>query len=364
MRDGGPQAVPRGTVPYVLKVPPIGWQRVLDAATRRQGALSKELRDALATLQGKVSVDEIVRALEGSTTAMGAVLAAVSLNPQVFDTLTDMATAAGRTSWRMVLEEGRRRGTIGPFAVDFARIDYVAGRWAAEHSAELVTFINEETRAELRALFARAPVEGVTVDQQARLIRQVVGLNERQGMAVVNRYNAMTGQWQRGELSWQQIERNTSRYVAELTRERALMIARTESRNAAIASTRASWQEAIDNGFIDPGEALQEWTLGPDPCDDCVQIAEDESPWRMDETPPDGPHPNCMCGLSLVYPEQLESESRMQDWGESVELARAVISKPLGQYPDFAACVAAMSSKIGVEAARRYCGRLQSLIEG
>ncbi len=41
------------------------------------------------------------------------------------------------------------------------------------------------------------------------------------------------------------------------------------------------------------------------------------------------------------------------------------VSKPLGRFPNFDACIAEMSATLGSdEAARRYCGKLQSLVEG
>ena len=46
-------------------------------------------------------------------------------------------------------------------------------------------------------------------------------------------------------------------------------------------------------------------------------------------------------------------------------MSKARVLKPLGRFPDFAACVTAMSRKLGsVGAARRYCGALQQRIEG
>lgn len=327
----------------------VGWDRVIRAADRLEPGLRRRVLAALEEMRGQVSTDEIVRALEGSPGRVAELLAAASASAVSVSVLEGLARDLSRLAAGIAFDELRpAAGVAGPFEIDFARVDYAASEWAGQYAAREVTFITEETRDAIRAIVARAPVEGITVQQQAALIRDIVGLNERQGMAVVNRYAGMVGQWRRGELTWAQVERRTERYVREQLRYRAQMIARTESLAAARASLVAGWREAEAAGLIDPQSAWQEWSAAADACDECAERADSGERWPYDEEW-EAPHPNCRCSSVLVQGE----------------LGKSAVLKPLGRFPDFAACVTAMSRKLGsVEAARRYCGRLQHLIEG
>jgi len=325
-----------------------GWERVLQAAEKYEPALRRELLAALETLRDSVSVDEIVRALEGSSAAVAELVAAATLAPSALAVLESMVSSASRagTSWLLDFIEtpaGRRglpTGRAGPFTIDFAAIDERASQWASQHAGELIKGIDDETRAAIRAVIARAPVEGITVDQQARLIRQAIGLNERQARALFNRYDALTRQG----VSPARIERQTNTYYQRLLRQRAEMIARTETRFAAQASQQAAWRQAAAEGLLDAGRSWQEFSALDDACPVCREL--DGSKYPVDDPGP-STHPSCRCALILVF-------------GDTMETAKTVVSKPLGEYADWGECVRVMTRKLGSKAAaERYCGFLE-----
>lgn len=334
---------------------PAGWERVLREAARLERGLREAVLLWADTVRGFLTIDEIVRAIEAGRLEhlIGeAIEAAGTIGTTAV--LTEMAQAASRLAagivWDRVTPGFTRptSGMAGPFTIDFARIDLEAARWALDHGGRLITAVSEETRWAVIDVISRAPVEGITVEQQARLIRQIVGLNSRQAAAVVNRHNGLIGQWQDGQLTLAQVERQIGRYEAQLLRQRAMMIARTETLNAARASQLAAWREAQAAGLIGQ-DAMWEWGASPDACPICTAL--DGTTYPMGEQGPDT-HPNCRCYQTRVFPG---------DDG----YAKAVIVKPLGRFPDFAACVTSMTGKLGsADAARRYCGALQSRIEG
>jgi hypothetical protein len=321
-----------------------GWERVLRAAERHTPALKRQWIAWANSVRASLSIDEIVEAIDAGTVADLVAAAVASSNmAAALAALELMTQSAARAGAEWTINE-LGQGTAGPFTIDLAAIDERAAAWAREHGGELVTSVSDETRQAIMDIVSRAPIEGITVQQQAQLLRQVVGLNSRQAMAVLNRFDALTRQG----LSDVRVAQLTSRYEMQLLRQRAEMIARTETRLAATASQQQVWREAVAEGLLDEGRAWQEFNALDDACDICLDL--DGTTWGIWDGGPDT-HPNCRCSMILVQ-------------GDTPETAKTRIAKPIGRFPDWDACVTAMARKLGsVEAARRYCGKLQHLIE-
>jgi hypothetical protein len=323
-------------------------------------------------MRGFLTVDEIVEALRAGRVEnlVGEAVQAAGMAAGL-SVLTEMARQASRLAVGIVWDRlgpilpGNlgpaggaypTRGQAGPFEIDLARVDLAASNWAARQWRDNWVGVSDETQRAIRAIIARAPVEGITIDQQARLLRDIIGLNTRQATAQANRLQALIGQAQAGRLSPSQMWRQYERYLQRQIRYRATMIARTETLNAARASQLLAWQEAQAAGLIST-DAMWEWGAAPDACDICLEL--DGTTYPMGELGPDT-HPNCRCWETRYFPGDEVYESHRPTY-----TGKSVVSKPLGRFPDFAACVTAMSSKLGsVEAARRYCGALQQRIEG
>jgi len=185
----------------------------------------------------------------------------------------------------------------------FDRTNPLAVAWARQRAAELVRQITEESRAAVRAIIVRATRGELTPRTAARLIRDVVGLTERGAIAVARRREDLGA----SGLSAARVDAIVTRYVAELTRARALTIARTETIAASNEGQRQLWAQAQSAGLLGPN-AERVWVVAPDrpdkapPCPICTGLAGKTAPIGGTflggySGPP--AHPNCRCTTVL-----------------------------------------------------------------
>jgi SPP1 gp7 family putative phage head morphogenesis protein len=189
----------------------------------------------------------------------------------------------------------------GLVEIGFDRKNPAAIAWAREHGAALVADVTDETRAAIRTAIARSLDEGIPPRDAARLIRDVVGLNERQVEAVMN-YRAdlaMAGD------DAGAIARKAERYAGELRRQRALTIARTETMRASNEGQLQLWQQAVSRGLL-TGAARRRWIATDDEktCPICGGLDGKEAALDANfspriKAPP--AHPNCRCTTALVH---------------------------------------------------------------
>ena len=233
-----------------------------------------------------------------------------------------------------------------PVLLAFDRTNPAAVAWAEARAAELVTRIAADTRLAIRALIARAFREGLTTAQTSRLIQDVVGFNLRPDqMATLSTVNSRlvraeararaTGQTQTATLYTERIRRGPARgqivrrtvrvpprgvgaarfdrlrarLTRRLLRQRAVLIARTETAAAAIQGQQALWDQNAQAGLL-RGNELQEWVVANDErlCLVCrpmngVKVPRGQ-PFQTSLGPVTGPpaHPACRCALVLAFP--------------------------------------------------------------
>ena len=131
---------------------------------------------------------------------------------------------------------------------------------AQKLAADLVTNVNGSTKRAIRQIIFESIRDGVPpgnyvgADGVSRLgshdrIRAIVGLTERDAIAVVRR--AESG-------------RAVKQYRAKLLRARAMNIARTETMRAANMGQQLAWQEMASNNLIDMSRFRQSWMVTPD----------------------------------------------------------------------------------------------------
>jgi hypothetical protein len=185
----------------------------------------------------------------------------------------------------------------------------------------------------VRAILTRAYRDGLTVQQQSRLLREFIGLTPAQYAAVEN-YRRMLEAGDAAALERQlrdarfdrtltrlmaeggrptraQIERLVQRYTERQLRYRAEMIARTETIRAANAGQIEAWRQAQQQGWLSNTVRMQ-WIVTRDErtCKICPQIpglnpggvpigGAFQSPVGLVRQPPD-PHPQCRCSLGLL----------------------------------------------------------------
>lgn len=224
--------------------------------------MQQAIRRAALTAQGRVNLERLSRMLEA-----GHVNQAVrQLDVDRFTT-SDMAEAS------KVIIEARRAGMLaGAVHVPgwtFNATNPMAILAAERQAAALVTAVNAETKLMVRDLIMRAYREQVTVQGTAMMIRDIIGLNERQATALFNFRSGLV----RDGLSASVVESKTAKYGDKLFRQRALTIAQTEIHRASSAGQHDLWREAVRDGRINPATARRHWITNLDACPWCEQVA-------------------------------------------------------------------------------------------
>ena len=194
-----------------------------------------------------------------------------------------------------------RRALRKQLGYEFGREDPNSVRWAQTRSGDLIREWGSTSQAALRTMINRAFEDGLPPRQIARLIRDSgIGLTERQALAVVRRREQLI----KDGIQASRVDGLTERYSAQLLRQRAATIARTEIIAAQTAGTQATWQQAVEQGFLNLETARQVWAADPDErtCPICESLDGEEA--RLGEPFPGGyygppAHPACRCGVNL-----------------------------------------------------------------
>lgn len=183
------------------------------------------------------------------------------------------------------------------FSLD--RTNTEAVQWAKTRAARLVTEVTAEARAAIRVVVERAFVEGLPPREAARLIRSIVGLTERDALAVMNRQVALMA---RG-VSPSRAQLMAERYAGTLHRRRALVIARTETMAASNEGQQQLWNQAVRAGHLE-ATLRKEWIVTDDErtCDVCMPLEGTTVP--LQEPFPDfgnpPAHPQCRCTIGVA----------------------------------------------------------------
>lgn len=156
--------------------------------------------------------------------------------------------AAARNALRDGLLQSATRAaeaTAAEFNLAFDIVNPYAVRWAQQHAAETIQGISAETQQAVRDIINRAIIEGNAPRVQAQEIRRIVGLTQRDALAV-DRFLQGLGQTPNARAQ-------ADRMADRLLRRRAENIARTETMLAANRGQQAAWDAAADQGLISRG---------------------------------------------------------------------------------------------------------------
>lgn len=190
------------------------------------------------------------------------------------------------------------QGTVA-FRFDVTNPEAVA--WIKAHAAELVTQVSAETKQAIRAIIQRSFDEGIAPRDAARLIRPLIGLTERDAMAVIN----ARARWLEQGVKPDVIERRAERYAGKLHRRRALTIARNETMVASNRGQLELWRQAIDAGSL-RRTMHKSWIISDDErtCPICIPLDGIHAPVLepFAETGTMGPpvHVQCRCTYGLI----------------------------------------------------------------
>ena len=163
--------------------------------------------------------------------------------------------------------------------MDFKATNPKALAAAERQAAQLLTSVNVETKQTVRDLIARAYREQVSPRDTAKLIRDVVGLNDRQANAL---FNYRSGLVEDGRAA-DQVERMTERYGNKLLRQRADTIAQTEIHRASAEGQHELWREGVREGRIG-ADARRIWIANAGACEWCQGVED----MNVDGVPVDG----------------------------------------------------------------------------
>jgi hypothetical protein len=230
--------VPRFTRPYV------------ESVLRARGRVRDD--DVERSLQQGVPVGSLVDVFAEVTVAKQVDPAA--LGRQVYQELIsasvlDMVEFVERD---MGLPAARIAGTFdvtNPFVL----------RAAETLTADLIRGVSDESKAAVRRIVTDSIRDGVPPREAAKLIRQTVGLTERQALQVAN-YRAGLVDLGRKPVD---VDRLSERLSGRLLRDRSMNIARTETMRASNRGQQLMWQEMVNQGVLG-AEFRQRWLVTHD----------------------------------------------------------------------------------------------------
>lgn len=265
-----------------------GRQTLIDQTDWAKVAAALERRDAAAAV-ATFPMDVMVQAM---------------LAPIQRAHLWAMAAAAREHARRIPARVHKRRhpsGVLPPLpAFDLANPAAIEA--ARTYAYDLVTNVTNQTVRAIRTVITAGVSGGnMTVAQQTRILRDVVGLNEQQGTALVAFARGLA---EDDDFTDEQLESRVTRQVDAYIKDRAEMIARTETNRAQSSGLSALWDQAVDQGALG-ADAQRVWIASPDACDICLELdgqtvgLEEEWADGIDQPPA---HPNCRCTMGIDDP--------------------------------------------------------------
>ena len=290
----------------LFRKPPViqkarGMEGVIDRlAPKMQRAVQLAARAA----QRRIDLAALSAAL-----AMGRVSQAVRQLDLDRFTASDLATVA------QVLFEAQKAGqkigtvkkgvadTIG-WALDVT--NELARKAAEVQAARLLTAENLQVKQTVRGLIERAYREQIPVPETARLIRDVIGLNDRQATALFNYRAGLVEE----EVDPTRMARMTERYGDRLLRDRALTIAQTEVHRASAEGQHDLWREGVRTGYINPAVARRYWIANAGACAWCEGVeslnaegvlvdGQFDTPSGSSIDGPEDSHVSCRCSTRI-----------------------------------------------------------------
>lgn len=269
-------------------------------ADRLRPAVRRQFLQAVEALRGRVTLDDLIE-------AVGQGRIGLRLETKLAGLAPELRTAVATVN--RVFDEARQR-TEQDLDTRYRlqlRFDLVNPRvlTGADRGAQLVRDITETTRRGIQATITRSILEGIPPAEAARLLRPMIGLTDRQSMAVVNyRFSLLED-----GASADAVAKAASKYAARLLTQRAQTIARTETIRAGREGRQATWDQARAEGLL-PDDTQRRWVVTDDDrlCPACQEL--DGATVGLSEPFPkgggDGPpyHPNCRCSSVLVIPRR------------------------------------------------------------
>ena len=192
-------------------------------------------------------------------------------------------------------------GSRKPVDFQFNAKSRDAQRWAKRYAGTRITNLNTETKLAVRKIVTDSIRDGVPPRDAAKQIREMVGLNRPQGIALRRYVGGLSP-----SLTTAAKEKAGIKLKNKMIRRRAIMIARTEVIDSLSGGVEKSWQQAQGKGLLGKN-AKKEWVTTPvGACAVCRALNGQIVPLAKNFESDLGPlarptaHPNCRCGIAPV----------------------------------------------------------------
>jgi len=285
------------------------WQKLHYIADRAQPQFQWEFVKFVRKMASSVNIRKIREAVKSGNAqfAWDALdwdkVMQTEFSPQIKKAMLGIMDSAGTAAMKDLI------GVEGSFNVMFPEVITAVNTRAGR----LITSITDQTRKGITDAVREAFLDGrgvpkdriFNIIESAANIRDELGLNQRQ-MASLRKFR--TNLAQRG-YTGAQYDKMVGRYRWKLLKQRASMIARTETIEASCEGQRLAWDQAVSEGRIDKNNMEVEWIVTPDDvtCDRCNSMKGARRPiggvyqvgFGAGTTGPTL-HPNCRCGENLV----------------------------------------------------------------
>jgi len=267
-------------------------------AAKLRNKLQVPLRNALVSLRGAISMSALERAILSGDRKRVIEISQVNKVGSIVGDFGEPLAEAVQEGGRLAMADLRR--TVTALDMGSPRIK----GWLRDHGAELVKQVNGTSRDAVRAILREGYRLGRHPRYMAQDIRSVVGLTERQSIAVARRQAAMI----EAGVSEADIERRLRRYSERLLRQRAETIARNETMVAINRGRYELWVQLEADGGLEPG-AMREWMTSEDErvCPICGPMNEQPTSLKDPYLLPDGntvqhppAHVSCRCTERII----------------------------------------------------------------
>jgi len=184
-------------------------------------------------------------------------------------------------------------------------------RYINQFASLKIKNIDKETYDAITSVLNRSFKGELTNKEAAQSISKFIGLDERRYNALMSYQNALYKDGYPEKV----IEKMVEDRRKIMIRQRATVIARTESMSASNYGNLAMYKDQVDRGIIDKNKYCLAWMITPDDrlCDRCIQMKNQKvdigsnfknvglkymSETHFTESPP--LHPQCRCTIYLA----------------------------------------------------------------
>jgi hypothetical protein len=293
------------------------WERLHRIAEAAMPEVRRRFLDAIARIRGAVDEHAVEAALaRGDISAVMHLIPFHDLDDTMveveahLDIVRDKAFTLARDVAKPALDPQQvaiHLGSRPQLTLSFRHVSLDVLNTIRTQGATRIKAVSENTRQAVRASVERAFVAGQSPKTIVKEIQQIVGLTPKMEQSVTRYRKSLEASEK--PIKPERIERMVAKVTAKRIKQRAEMIARTETIQAMNEGQRASWRTMVERGFLDGNAWEREWmAIVPTDgrtCPICIPFDGIRAPIDGDYEPADakgGPpqHPDCRCTERLV----------------------------------------------------------------